>query len=75
MKKIVLVGLLIYLCVALSACTATDPDNLFEITPDDTTANTSGSSTEDTQSESKEDEILYTWSYQYGNMQKALPPR
>ena len=42
----------------LTACTATDPDNLFGSVPEDT---------------SSEDIMYYTGAYQYGNMQKNIP--
>ena len=77
MKKIVLAGLLICLCIALVACTATDPDNLFEIEPDNTVASTPESQEETTASVPKEtqsdvvDIMYYTGAYQYGNMQKG----
>lgn len=77
MKKIVFAGLLIFLCITMTACTATDPDNLFEIelgntiastpeNPSDTTA----SVPEDTRSYA-EDIMYYTGKYQYGNMQNG----
>lgn len=79
MKKISFAGLLICLCVALAACTATDPDNLFEIEPYNTVASTpenhedaTAAAPEDTQSNT-EDIVYYTGAYQYGNMQKNMP--
>lgn len=77
MKKILFAVLLICLCVALAACTATDPDNLFEIEPDNTVASTPESQEETTASVPKEtqsdvvDIMYYTGAYQYGNMQKG----
>ncbi len=65
MKKVFLIGLIVCVCIALSACAATDPENLFE-----TTLGNSG--TESTQAGSEE-VTLHTGTYQYGNMQKNLP--
>lgn len=79
MKRFSLFVLLLCACLVLTACTATDPDNLFEI-PE---GNTAPSDTESTQTEPDETEsaasdaeevILYTGTYQYGNMQKNAPP-
>ena len=79
MKKLLIAVLLICLCVALAACTATDPDNLFEPEPDTTVTSTPGNNDdttasvpEDTQS-NVEDIVYYTGAYQYGNMQKNVP--
>ena len=70
MKKTFLIILAFCICLSLTACAATDPNNLFETTekPDDTTV----SGMEDTQPDSNE-VILYTGTYQYGNMQKNIP--
>lgn len=72
-----LIGLLLILSLLLTACTATDPDNLFEIEPDNTAAPTSEnkedttvSIPEDTQSDIL-DIMYYTGAYQYGNMQQG----
>jgi len=79
MKRFSLFVLLLCACLVLTACTATDPDNLFEI-PE---GNTAPSDAESTQVEPDETEsapsdaeevILYTGTYQYGNMQKNAPP-
>lgn len=79
MKKILFAGLLICLCIAVAACTATDPDNLFETKPDNSGTSTpenhedaTASLPEDTQPNT-EDIVFYTGAYQYGNMQKNLP--
>ena len=63
MKRLFLLCLSICLCMGLCACAATDPNNLFETTL----------GTEETQPDSDE-VVLYTGAYQYGNMQKNLPP-
>ena len=70
MKKVLLLWLTVCFCIALCACTATDPNNLFETTekPDDTTV----LGTDETQTEPN-DVILYTGTYQYGNMQQNAP--
>ena len=82
MKKYLLtVGLLIF-CLMLVACTATDPNNLFETTagdPADTTTSAIAT-TESTEpsEESKASEfdgsVMFEEGYQYGNMQKNVPP-
>ena len=79
MKKYLLtVGLLIF-CLMLAACTATDPNNLFETTagdPADTTTSAIAT-TESTEpsEESKASEfdgsVMFEEGYQYGNMQKS----
>ncbi len=71
MKKFSLIAILLCACLLLTACTATDPDNLFE-TPQGSTGSTAPSGTESTQTE-PEEVILYTGTYQYGNMQKNIP--
>ncbi len=71
MKKFSLIAILLCACLLLTACTATDPDNLFE-TPQGSTGSTAPSGTESTQTE-PEEVILYTGTYQYGNMQKNQP--
>lgn len=74
-----LIGLLIVACLLLTACTATDPDNLFEIELDNNVTSTSENNDdtivftiEDTQSNA-EDIVCYADAYQYGNMQKINP--
>jgi len=58
MKKSSLLVLLLCACLLLSACTATDPDNLFEMPQDDVV-----------NSENTQPNITHTGSYPYGNMQ------
>ena len=70
MKKLFLISLAFCICLSLSACVATDPNNLFEIT--ETPVDTTVSSTDETQPK-PDDVILYQGIYQYGNMQKNLP--
>ena len=72
MKKLIFAGLLICLCVALAACTATDPDNLFESEPDNTVT-FAPENNDDTIASFTEDIVFYTGVYQYGNMQKNSP--
>jgi len=62
MKKLFLLILALSICLSLTACAATDPENLLETTAD----------TDDTQPDSN-DVILYQGTYQYGNMQKNVP--
>ena len=71
MKKFSLIAILLCVCLLFTACTATDPDNLFE-TPQGSTGSTAPSGTESTQTE-PEEVILYTGTYPYGNMQKNIP--
>ena len=56
MRKFVLIIWLLCACVLLSACTASDPNNLFEIPSD-------------TQNSQPDSENTYTGAYQYSNMQ------
>ncbi len=72
MKKVLLLGIVLCICFGMLACTATDPDNLFE-TPQGSTGSTAPSGTESTQTE-PEEFITYTGTYPYGNMQKNIPP-
>ena len=62
MKKVLLLWLIVCFCITLCACTATDPNNLFETTL----------GTEETQTDPDE-VVLYQGIYQYGNMQKNTP--
>ncbi len=71
MKNFSLIAILLCACLLLTACAATDPDNLFETTLG-STEDTTVSGTESTQTE-PEEVILYTGTYQYGNMQKNIP--
>lgn len=68
------------LCIALllTACTATDPNNLFETTagdPADITASATASTEPNTQSGTNEldSSVTFERGYQYGNMQKNIP--
>ena len=58
MKKTILLIFLLCVSLLLSACTATDPDNLFEMPQDDVV-----------NSENTQPNITHTGSYPYGNMQ------
>ena len=64
MKKILTLVLVLCICVSFAACTATDPNNLFEVTTAGIT--TSTDSTEKTAEMQVDDGY-----YQYGNMQKT----
>ena len=78
MKRSVLFAFLLCICMLLTACTATDPDNLFE-TPQRSTAPSGieGTQPDPTETEGipsdSEEVILYTGTYPYGNMQKNVP--
>ena len=73
MKKTFILAWVLCISLLLSACTATDPDNLFEM-PEGSDAGVESSKTDPTESESvpsnAEEVILYTGTYPYGNMQK-----
>ena len=66
MKKTLLLIFLLCVSLLLSACTATDPDNLFEM-PEGTTESTAVG-TESTEATHKEF-VNYTGTYPYGNVQ------
>ena len=65
MKRMALIGLVLSLCVALVACAAADPDNLFEVTAGGAASATDPSG--DTIAAQQTGEEYY----QYGNMQKG----
>lgn len=69
MKQILLVGFALCVCLALVACTATDPDNLFEVT----TLVAAGTESTDPvqQTVAPIDYDTLEPVYQYGNMQKG----
>lgn len=66
MKRFLLFGIIILLLVALAACAATDPNNLFDVT----TAEIEG--TTEATKESVQVAEVYNGYYQYGNMQKNV---
>ena len=81
MKNRVWFVLLLCVSLLLTACTATDPNNLFETTqgnPADTTAVTVAD-TESTGSGKQsgtnefDGSVMFEAGYQYGNMQKNIP--
>ena len=80
-KRLLTVGLLI-LCLVLAACTAEDPNNLFETTagnPADTTTSAiatteSTEPSEESKANDFDGSVMFEEGYQYGNMQKNLPP-
>ena len=80
-KRLLTIGLLL-MCLVLAACNAKDPKNLFETTEGNTADTTAGtvSSLEITEprgeSEAHEfdDSVMFEEGYQYGNMQKNVPP-
>ena len=80
-KRLLTVGLLV-LCLVLAACTAKDPNNLFETTEGNPTDATEASaaiteSTEPSESSGNlnfDGSVMFEEGYQYGNMQKNLPP-
>ena len=79
MKRCSLFVLLLCASLVLTACTATDPDNLFEMPEGGTTpSDAECTQTEPDETESAasdtEEVILYTGTYPYGNMQKNVPP-
>ena len=82
MKNRVWFVLLLCASLLLTACTATDPNNLFETTegnPADTTAATVAAtvSTEPSEESKVNDfdaSVMFEEGYQYGNMQKNVPP-
>ena len=69
MKQLSLLVLLLCACLLLTACTAADTDNLFEM-PEGTTESTA-EAMESTEATHKEF-VNYTGTYPYGNMQKTL---
>ena len=71
MKKIVFAGLLIFLCITMTACTATDPDNLFEIEPDNTVASTPENN-EDTTASVPEDTQFDVEDIMYNNAMNLI---
>ena len=78
MKKQLWFVLLLCIALLLTACTATDPNNLFETTagdPADTTASATASTEPNTQSGTNEldSSVTFERGYQYGNMQKNIP--
>ena len=81
MKKQLWFVLLLCIALLLTACTATDPNNLFETTqgnPADTTAATveTTESTEPSESSGNlnfDGSVMFEEGYQYGNMQKNIP--
>ena len=79
MKKLLFVCLVLCLCIGLIACDAKDPNNLFETTagdPADTTASAIAT-TEPSESSGNlnfDGSVMFEEGYQYGNMQKNLPP-
>lgn len=64
MKKILTLVLVLCICVSFAACTATDPNNLFEST-------TAGITTSTDSTEKTAEMLVDDGYYQYGNMQKA----
>lgn len=52
----------------LTACAATDPNNLFEVTRGDSTSGTEGTSY------ILDEQLISKYYYQYGNMQRNQPP-
>ncbi len=68
MKKILSLVLVLCICVSFAACNATDPNNLFAMTTVAATAST------DCETVSFEEPQTGNEYYQYGNMQKNLPP-
>ena len=62
--------LMVIACVILllTACAASDPDNLFEVTQGDSTSSTEGTSY------ILDDQLISKDYYQYGNMQRNQPP-
>ena len=79
MKKYLLtVGLLIF-CLMLAACTATDPNNLFETTegnPVDTTTSAIATTertepSEESRANDFDGSVMFEEGYQHGNMQKS----
>lgn len=82
MKNMCIAVVVLCISLMLSACTAKDPNNLFETTegnPADTTAATveTTESTEPSEESKVNDfdaSVMFEEGYQYGNMQKNVPP-
>lgn len=78
MKKQLWFVLLLCIALLLTACTATDPNNLFETTagdPAEATTSATASTEPNTQSGTNEldSSVTFERGYQYGNMQKNIP--
>lgn len=67
MRKMLHIAFILCLCFSLLACSATDPDNLFEVT-------TAGSAESTVGTENAVEVKADNCHYQYGNMQKGRPP-
>ena len=66
MKKLLTLVLVLCICVSFAACTATDPNNLFEST-------TAGIMSSTDSTEKTAEMLVDDGYYQYGNMQKNIP--